>query len=418
MRTHSLRHLSVALFALVLAASSAAADIIHWQDLYRGVAMSQAQCAAISQAVWTSVGGRSFCLRYYLSTAGGQSNRPVVFFGGDAPWASMADRAAMPPAQAHFNDVNTDNLVQGADRLSKDQGTTAILFGRVGLDGSSGTHHSLRHTLLELMATNAALDAIKTRYHFDGFHIYGHSGGGNLAAGLLELRNDIGCDVIADGQLTHPNPHGLKLQTGKSADPAFEVFDVTDAVGIIARNRSARLLVVTDPQDQIVRVEHQNPFVEKLRQAGGAVDQFFVDSGGPEHHFTAEHAAVVMHDCIHGAGHDEIAADLADFAAKRLAAAARAEAKAGTPILDAPMPPNGSLVNGLNLFGADYDNFWLESAEPTLCQSACRSDAICVAWTYVQPGVQGPQARCWLKNREPRQFRSACCVAGVERIKP
>ena len=408
---------AVALLALLLPASTAVADIIRWQDMYGGIVMNQAQCAAIPQAVWVSPGGRSFCMRYYLSTAGGQGSRPVVFLGGDAPWASMADREKTPPSNAHFNDSNTDNLVQGADRISKDQQTTAILLARIGLDGSSGTHHSLRHTLLELLATNAALDAIKARNGFEGFHVYGHSGGGNLAAGLLELRNDIGCDVVADGQLTHPNPHGIKIETGKSADPAFEVFDVTDAVTTIARNRSARILVVTDPQDQIVRIEHQNPFVEKLKQAGGNVEQFFVDSGGPEHHFTAAHAAVVMRDCIRGASHDEIAADLADFVAKRLAAAARAEANAGIKLADAPPPRVGSLLNGINLFGADYYNFWIELAEPGLCQNACRADKNCAAWTYLQPGVQGVQARCWLKNRVPQQYRNTCCVSGVERAK-
>jgi PAN domain len=410
-------YLGTTLLAFLLPASFVAADIIRWQDMYGGIVMSQAQCAAIPEAVWVTPNRRSFCMRYYFSTAGGQGGRPVVFLGGDAAWASTADQQKSPPPDAHFNDSDTDNLAQGADRISRDQGTTAILLARVGLDGSSGTHHSLRHSVLELEATNAALDAIKARYGFEGFNVYGHSGGGNLAAGLLELRNDIGCDVIADGQLTHPNPHGLKIETGKTADPALEIFDVTDAVAIIARNRSARILVVTDPQDRIVRIEHQNPFVEKLKQAGGNVDQFFVDSGGPEHHFTAAHAAVVMRACMRGAGHDAITADLADFVAKRLAATARAEANAGTGIPDAPAPSAGSLLNGINLFGADYYNFWIESAEPRLCQTACRSDAKCAAWTYVQPGVQGAQARCWLKAQVPEQFRNACCVSGVERPK-
>jgi hypothetical protein len=410
----ALRRLSAALLALVVPASFATADIIRWQDMYGGIVMNQAQCAAIPQAVWVSPRGSSFCMRYYLSTAGGHGDRPVVFLGGDAPWASMADQQKAPPPQAHFNDANTDSLVQGADRISRDQETTAILLARVGLDGSSGTHHSLRHTMLELLATNAALDAIKGRYGFDGFNVYGHSGGGNLAAGLLELRNDIGCDVIADGQLTHPNPHGIKIEAGKSADPAFEVFDVTDAVTIIARNRSARILVVTDPQDQIVRIEHQNPFVEKLKQAGGNVDQFFVDSGGPEHHFTAAHAAVVMRDCIRGASHDTITADLADFVAKRLATA-RAAANAASNMPAAPAPSIGSLANGVDLHGADYSNFWAASAEPKLCQDACRSDAKCAAWTYVNPGVQGPQPRCWLKSQVPQATQNECCTSGIER---
>ncbi len=402
-----------AIVLTALLASSASADIIRWQDMYAGIVMNQTQCAAIPQAVWVSPSGRSFCMRYYLSNTGGQGDRPVVFLGGDAPWASMADQEKAPPPEAHFNDSNTDSLVQGADRISRDQETTAILLARVGLDGSSGTHHSLRHTMLELLATNAALDAIKGRYGFAGFNVYGHSGGGNLAAGLLELRNDIACDVIADGQLTHPNPHGLNIETGKSADPAFEVFDVTDAVAIIARNRSARILVVTDPQDQIVRIEHQNPFVEKLKQAGGNIDQFFVDSGGPEHHFTAAHAAVVMRDCIRGAGHDEIVADLAKFDARLVAVKAMATANAARP--DAPTPSTGTIASNVDLFGADYANSWLASAEPKLCQDTCRADANCAAWTYLRPGVQGPQARCWLKSRVPRATQDECCTSGVER---
>jgi hypothetical protein len=191
--------------------------------------MTQTQCAAIPQAVWVISRGRSFCIRYYLSTAGGQGSTPVVFLGGDAPWASIADREKLPPAQLRFGDANTDNLLKVADRISKarDSGNRAA---RVGLDGSSGTHNKLRHTRLELLATNEALETIKRRHHFEGFHVYGHSGGGNLVVGLLELRHDIGCDAPADRQLTHPIPHGIKIDHGRSPDPSRQVFDVITCI--------------------------------------------------------------------------------------------------------------------------------------------------------------------------------------------
>ena len=127
------------------------AETLRWQDLFHGVVMTQPQCVAIPQAVWVSPRGRSFCMRYYLSTAGGQGSKPVVFLGGDAPWASIADREKAPPAQLRFGDVKTDNLLRVADNISKEQGTTAIVLARVGLDGSSGTHNRLRHTRLELI---------------------------------------------------------------------------------------------------------------------------------------------------------------------------------------------------------------------------------------------------------------------------
>jgi len=187
--------------------------------------------------------------------------------------------------------------------------------------------HSGGNSGIFVWASEEALEGIKHRHRFEGFHVYGHSGGGNLVAGLLELRHDIGCDVPADGQLTHPNPHGIKIDHGKSPDPARQVFDVTDDAAIIARNRSARILVVIDPEDKIVTIHHQLPFVEKLRKLGRQVELFYVDTGEADHHGTTPHAAEVMRDCVRGLGHDDIAMNLAEFTAKGLAAARAREEK-------------------------------------------------------------------------------------------
>ena len=51
----------------------------------------------------------------------------------------------------------------------------------------------------------------------------------------------------------------------------------------------------------------------------------------------------------------------------------------------------------------------------TECQTRCRADNQCVAWTTVHPGVQGPNARCWLKNAIPEPSANSCCVSGIER---
>jgi pimeloyl-ACP methyl ester carboxylesterase len=247
-------------------------------------------------------------MRYYLSTAGGDGMRPVVFLQGDWPG---------PP-----KDEATDDLMKFADRISKIVKLPAIYLARMGRDGSSGSH-ALRHRKLELLITNTALEAIKQRHHFEGFHLYGHSGGGTLTAALLGLRNDIACAVPADGELDTP--------ARKAADPAQEIYNVADQIPAIARNRAARILVVTDPADKVVRLEWQLPFVEKLRKAGGKAEIYFVDTGGDdaEHHFTTPEADLVMRDCVRGANDGEIAADVADFVAKRLRAAiVRAKAKA------------------------------------------------------------------------------------------
>jgi PAN domain len=393
-------HCLGAALLIALVAAPAHAEIITEAELVNGRTMTQPQCAALQQAVWISAEGRTFCIRYFLSTAGGEGARPVVFLNGDAGKI--------------MGDFNTDVRARYADRMSKEFKTTMIYLARMGLDGSSGWHRH-RHTLLELQATNAALDAIKQRYGFAGFDLYGHSGGAMLVAGLLGLRTDITCAAPADGILDG------SAKVNNVTDPALRIYYASEFIPAIARNSSARTMVLADPQDHIAPIATQLPFVEKLRKAGGKVELYFVDSGGDgqaEHHFTTGHAELIMRDCMRGASYTEIAADLADLVAKALARQvaadkAKAETSARVKTQDAMAPSHGRLLDGINLSGADYFNFWIESADSRPCQNACRSDAKCAAWTYVQPGVQGDRARCWLKNRV--QFQSTCCISGVER---
>jgi hypothetical protein len=49
-----------------------------------------------------------------------------------------------------------------------------------------------------------------------------------------------------------------------------------------------------------------------------------------------------------------------------------------------------------------------------MCQQQCADNAPCRAWTYVNPGVQGPQARCYLKGSMPVEVANACCTSGIK----
>src|SRR5215207_2534083 len=80
-----------AIFGLVTSAGlaavsitpSARAEIIPAATMARGVQMTHAQCASQQLAVWVTVGRSGYCIRYYLSTAGGQGSTPVVHLSGD-----------------------------------------------------------------------------------------------------------------------------------------------------------------------------------------------------------------------------------------------------------------------------------------------------------------------------------------------
>lgn len=288
---------ALALFGALVAATGAGADIIRKEDMVRGITMTRAQCAAIERTVWVHVHGQDFCVRYYLSTAGGEGRRPVVFLQGDylgkldgktRTWVDASDT----------KDINTDDLVKLADGFSKLAKTTAIYLGRIGVEGTSGNHVS-RKTLLELHLMNAALDAIKQRHGFDGFHLAGQSGGSKLVGGLIGMRGDIACAVSGSGPLMVPGSSG--------SDPGRTYFGIVDTIPQIARKSAVRILVVTDPEDRRVPLDQQAGFVEKMAQAGRPVPQFMVDATDDDHHGVRTYTELVMGGCALGKSDSEIA---------------------------------------------------------------------------------------------------------------
>lgn len=78
-------------------------------------------------------------------------------------------------------------------------------------------------------------------------------------------------------------------------------------------------------------------------------------------------------------------------------------------------PGTLSVERNVDRPGRDYSAFFLPAANDQLCRDACSKDLNCTAYTYVNPGVQGPQARCWLKNGTPPNGSSnGCCTSGVK----
>jgi hypothetical protein len=94
------------------------------------------------------------------------------------------------------------------------------------------------------------------------------------------------------------------------------------------------------------------------------------------------------------------------------------------PVVVAPTAPHAwegrperghhGMEQGIDRPGYDYQNFDLPQSHPHMCKEACERDARCAAFTYVNPGVQGPSARCWLKNSVPQAVQNGCCVSGVK----
>jgi len=334
---------AIALFGALAVATGASADIIKKEDMLRGVTITRPQCAAIEQAVWLNVSGHDFCVRYYLSTAGGEGPRPVVFIQGDYfgkldpktwNWADPSDA----------KDINTDDLVRMADGFSKMAKTTAIYLARIGVEGTSG-NHTARKTLLELHLMNAALDAIKQRYGFEGFHLVGQSGGSKLVGGLIGLRHDIACAVSGSGPLATPG-------SPRITDPGRTFFDVTQNIPLLAQNRSLRLLMVTDPADKKVPIAQQSGFVDKMRQAGRQVPQFLVEATDEDHHGVVIYSELVAAGCVLGKTDGEIARAVSTIVKRSAEYNERRQKEANSkpgiaaaarqPVLDSRAAPGGA----------------------------------------------------------------------------
>ena len=282
------------------AADPAGAEIIRKEDTLRGITMTREECAAKPQTLWLKVYGEDFCVRYYLSTAGGEGSRPVVILNGDhngpvdpARW-TWAD-----PSKA--SDVNTDNLMAIANHFSKMTRTTAIYLARIGVDGTSGTHLS-RKTLVELNLIDVALEALRLRYQFEGFHLIGQSGGGRLVFGVAEMRRDVGCLISTSGQIVTTRTVALRPN-----DPSRTYFDISK-VQSLAQNRALRMMVISDPNDQQVpTAAQQTPMVQSLRQAGYVVPHLLVEATDPKRHSVLDYGAIAMGGCVLGRHDAEIA---------------------------------------------------------------------------------------------------------------
>jgi hypothetical protein len=60
-------------------------------------------------------------------------------------------------------------------------------------------------------------------------------------------------------------------------------------------------------------------------------------------------------------------------------------------------------------------SFDMANPQPDQCAQACNDDSQCKAFTFVKPGFQGPDGRCYLKYGVPDPVPNECCISGALR---
>jgi len=83
---------------------------------------------------------------------------------------------------------------------------------------------------------------------------------------------------------------------------------------------------------------------------------------------------------------------------------------------EAHAKPQVTVEPGMDRPGSDFLNVEIP-AKPSRCRQLCEGNSRCKAYTYVKPGVQGPSARCYLKDPAPAARPNDCCTSGVKQEK-
>ena len=183
---------------------------------------------------------------------------------------------------AYYQNLTPKLMQRDAEQYAAATARTFINLARPGTFGSSGNHLERRRPR-EVALVGGALDALKARFGWTRIDLAGFSGGGHLVGALLARRNDIGCAVIASGNVA-VRQRGAALGLSTDVTGYTDFVDPIDHADEIARHRPERVVMLTDPADRIVEARFQYAFADVLRSAGVNVEQRILSAADPAHH--------------------------------------------------------------------------------------------------------------------------------------
>jgi dienelactone hydrolase len=265
-----------------------------------GVIVSESQCKSLPTAAWVRVDGTGYCVRYWISTAGGAKDEAVVFLHGD-----LGDSKSPSNLNRYSALITAGRMQRDVHSWSRVYGGPYIAIGRLGAFGSSGDHRK-RRSLLEIRVIAAALDELKARHGFRRFHLAGQSGGAHTVAGLAQMRVDVGCAVMASGSVS------LKTRVrdgGRKVDSAIKAkYDPLDHVTAMQDQQGRRMIVMSDPDDQIVSFRSQREFVERVRNRNLPILHVSADAGTENFHGFHNESQSLAIDCAKNMDDDALIA--------------------------------------------------------------------------------------------------------------
>lgn len=266
-------------------------------DLLDGKTADRGACDRLATAVWVEGRNGPECIRYYYSQSGGRRPNALVYFPGDMVRGGSDTTRAAPRAGYEWEAPATFQTI--ANAMSASARGPFLILARPGSIGSSGNELRDRRSLREVEIVSLALDEIRRRHNLEGFDLVGHSGGGQLVAAMMTVRNDIGCAVMASPAVAEKLRHrllGIKL----SADLIDRIYDPIDHVAEIADRPELRIFVVNDDDDRVVPAASIEPYLNALGERGLRYDHLLAKADDEDRHDVALHGLRAAVACALG----------------------------------------------------------------------------------------------------------------------
>lgn len=256
-------------------------------EALHGSFSSPAHCAAVPGGLWVETGGKGDCLRSYAQGLSEVDNPKVlVYFSGDVLLKTKAGVRFVSPI---YERRSPDAIMRDLMRWSKQAGQPVVFLARPGMYGSSGDHNQ-RRELREVMLMEGALDAIKRRHRVSAFILAGQSGGGHIAAALLNRRRDISAVALSSALLSvrEVTEHWDRRRTVKASN-FRALHDPIDYVSGIRTNPKPLIFVLSDREDRIVPYASQLAYVRRLQATGFEPQHVLLSAADKNRHALARH---------------------------------------------------------------------------------------------------------------------------------
>jgi pimeloyl-ACP methyl ester carboxylesterase len=255
-------------------------------EALHGSFSSSAHCAGVPGGFWIELDRKGDCLRSYAQGLGPADNPTVlVYFSGDV---LLKTREGVRFVGAGYERRSPELIERDMMRWSERAGAPAIFVARPGLFGSSGDHNQRREPR-EVMLMERALDALKQRHRVSTFILVGQSGGGHIAASLLNRRRDVSAVVLSSALLSvrEVTDYWNKRRTVQSNGAVL--YDPIDHLAGIRRDPRPLIFVLSDPQDRIVPYPSQLTYVRRLQAVGFEPQHILLSATDKNHHALAGH---------------------------------------------------------------------------------------------------------------------------------